>query len=95
MDKLQKLLEKGVGSLISFDSSLFRGLGNVRAAPGSFDAYRVLGLDKGAPDEEIKRRFRELARILHPDTASCSGTEFLFSLVNVSYQVIARERGWL
>ncbi len=60
----------------------------------SFDPYMILGLRKDCSDDEVKRRFRELARILHPDTSSCQGTEFLFLLVNLSYEHIARERRW-
>ena len=59
-----------------------------------FDPYIILGLNKGCSDDEVRRRFRELARILHPDTSSCQGTEFLFLLVNLSYEHIAKERRW-
>ena len=31
------------------------------------DYYEVLGLSKGASDEEIKRAFRKLAKQYHPD----------------------------
>jgi DnaJ-like protein len=31
------------------------------------DPYEVLGLSPGAPDEEVKRAFRQLAKQLHPD----------------------------
>ena len=34
-----------------------------------FDPYRVLGLEKTATDEEVKKRYRELLIKLHPDTA--------------------------
>ena len=60
----------------------------------SFDHYAILGLSKDCSDDEVKRRFRELTRILHPDTSSCQGTEFLFMLVNLSYEHIAKERRW-
>jgi hypothetical protein len=59
-----------------------------------FDAYVILGLARDCSDDEVKRRFRALARILHPDTSCCRGTGFLFTLVNLSYEQIARERGW-
>lgn len=61
--------------------------------PG-FDPYRVLGLDKSASDEEIKRRYNELLHKLHPDTAGVQGTEFLFQMVMAAYELIKRERGW-
>jgi DnaJ-class molecular chaperone len=64
------------------------------AGQSSFDPYMILGLARDCSDEEVKRRFRELARILHPDTSRCQGTEFLFMLVNLSYEQIAKERRW-
>jgi len=59
----------------------------------SWDPYRVLGLDSSAGDDEVKRRYRELVRKIHPDVAG-PGTEFLTMLVNVAYRDIGRQRGW-
>lgn len=56
-------------------------------------AYRMLGLERSASDAEVKKRYRELARRLHPDVA-CRETEHLFKLVQAAYERIARERGW-
>ena len=73
---------------------------NVSQFPGAMqnqsglNPYQVLGLDKSASDEEIKHRYRELLRKLHPDTAGTRGTEFLFTLVMAAYKQISRERGW-
>ena len=58
------------------------------------EPYRVLGLDKSDADDQVKRRYREMAVRLHPDTAGVKGTEFLFQLVTAAYQQISRERGW-
>ncbi len=58
------------------------------------DPYRVIGLDKTASDDQVKKRYRELMVKLHPDTAGIKGTEFLFQLVTAAYQQISKERGW-
>ena len=62
--------------------------------PGGFDSYRVLGLEKTATDEEVKKRYRELLVKLHPDTAGVKGTDFLLQMMIAAYQQIAKERGW-
>lgn len=58
------------------------------------DPYRILGLQKTDPDDQVRKRYRELAVKLHPDTAGVKGTEFLFQLALAAYQQISRERGW-
>lgn len=73
-------------------SAMKTGSQSVRGA--GIDAYRVLGLDKSASDEEIKKRYRELLVKLHPDTAGVRGTEFLFQFITAAYHQISRERGW-
>ena len=57
-----------------------------------FDAYWLLGLEKSASDEEVRKRYRALLHRLHPDTAGVEGTERLLSLVIAAYGQIAKER---
>ena len=59
-----------------------------------FDPYRVLGLEKTAKDEEVKKRYRELLKKLHPDTAEVRGTDFLLQMMITAYQQIEKERRW-
>jgi DnaJ-domain-containing protein 1 len=59
-----------------------------------FDPYQLLCLDKTATDDEIKRRYRNLMRVLHPDTANTEGTNSLCQIVNRAYEQIGKERGW-
>ena len=58
------------------------------------DAYWLLGLEKSASDEEVRKRYRSLLHRLHPDTAGVEGTERLLSLVIAAYGQIAKERRW-
>ena len=68
--------------------------GSQSSHSAGIDAYRVLGLDKSASDEQVKTRYRELVRKLHPDTSGTEGTSFFFQMVLAAYQVIKAERRW-
>ena len=51
------------------------------------DYYEVLGLSKGASDEEIKRAYRKMAKKYHPDINKEPGAEEKFKEVNEAYEV--------
>ena len=53
------------------------------------DYYEVLGVGRGASDEEIKRAFRKLALEYHPDRNSSDGAADRFKEVNEAYQVLS------
>ncbi len=58
--------------------------------------YSVLGVPKGASDEEIKKSYRKLARQHHPDrNAEDSGAEEKFKEVSEAYAVLGdkKQRG--
>lgn len=61
--------------------------------PG-FDPYQVLGLDKSASDEEVKKRYRQLLLKIHPDKVGIEGTNFLTQMVIAAYKMIEIQRGW-
>ena len=63
-----------------------------KAGTMGMNPYIMLGLEKSATDDEVRARFRELAKLLHPDTAPVKGTSFLFQMVNIANEMIARER---
>ena len=102
--KMQELLEdfQGMSEKLLRDASqkLFEragidfagSFGGMKGQAGA-DPYRVLGLDKTASDEEIKKRYRERLRQFHPDTAG-PGFEFHLQAVLAAYELIRRERGW-
>jgi molecular chaperone DnaJ len=52
----------------------------------SKDYYKILGLEKNASAEEIKKAFRSLAHQHHPDKAG--GNEAKFKEINEAYQVL-------
>lgn len=54
------------------------------------DYYKLLGVDKGASQEDIKKAFRKLAHQYHPDKAS--GDEAKFKEINEAYQVLGDDK---
>ena len=84
-------------SFLRYVGSLGIDPSQVPKLPGQqdgLDPYRVLGLEKTATDEEVKKRYRELLIKLHPDTAGVRGTDFLLQIMIAAYQQIAKERRW-
>ena len=53
------------------------------------DYYDVLGVSRGASDEEIKKAFRKLAMEYHPDRNKASGASEKFKEVIEAYQVLS------
>jgi DnaJ-class molecular chaperone len=54
------------------------------------DYYEVLGVSKGASQDEIKRAFRKQAVKLHPDKET--GDEAKFKELNEAYEVLSNEQ---
>ena len=53
------------------------------------DYYDVLGVGRGASEEEIKKAFRRLALEYHPDRNKKGGAEERFKEINEAYQVLS------
>jgi molecular chaperone DnaJ len=53
------------------------------------DYYEILGLERGATDEDIKRSFRKLAQQWHPDVNTEPGADARFKEINEAYQVLS------
>jgi molecular chaperone DnaJ len=53
------------------------------------DAYEVLGVERGDDERAIKKRFRVLARELHPDVNSAQDAEERFKEAAEAYEVLS------
>ena len=52
------------------------------------DYYAALGIDSGAPADEVKKAYRKLARKYHPDVSKEAGAETRFKEVAEAYEVL-------
>src|SRR4051812_49713172 len=57
-------------------------------ANGSADYYKVLGVDKKATQDDIKKAYRKLARQYHPDTNKDAGAEERFKQISEAYDTL-------
>lgn len=55
------------------------------------DAYAVLGLTPNAPLEQVKKHYRNLAKVFHSDKGAMN--DEAMKLLNRAYEAIQRHRG--
>lgn len=56
------------------------------------DYYKILGLQKGASDDDIKKAYRKLALKYHPDKNKSAGAEEKFKEVAEAYEVLSDKK---
>ena len=52
------------------------------------DYYRIVGVQRDATQDDIKRAYRRLARRLHPDVNKDPGAEARFKELGEAYEVL-------
>lgn len=59
------------------------------------DPYKILGIDRNASDDEVKKAYRQMAKKYHPDVNKEPGAEEKFKQIQNAYDQImeARKRG--
>jgi len=52
------------------------------------DYYKILGVERSAPEDAIKKAYRKLARKYHPDVSKEKDAEEKFKEVQEAYEVL-------
>ncbi len=75
-----------LGSKSTEDDEVFRKAVDESSLP---NYYQILGLEKDATPNEIKQRFRKLAKELHPDKTSAEDAENKMMEINKAYEILS------
>lgn len=93
---LDVLFDDIMGSSLADMSELLKQIPGMNVDVNSdkgFNPYKIMELEPTATNDEVKERYRELVKILHPDKSGSNSTNTLFQMVQVSYTMICQERG--
>ncbi|KAI8611497.1 hypothetical protein BC830DRAFT_1140967 [Chytriomyces sp. MP71] len=67
------------------ETQRIRGLSS-RPSP---DFYAILGLERGCSESDVKRAYRKLALLLHPDKCSVAGSDEAFKSLSHAHMVLS------
>ncbi len=56
------------------------------------DYYKILGISKDASIEEIKKAYRNLVKIYHPDLSRTKETEEMLKTINEAYKTLSNPK---
>lgn len=92
---------KHVAQIFGFTSAQFERIRASHFGPDREDPYVILGVDRAASDDNVKRAYHALVRENHPDTMIARGVpeEFVrlatekVASINAAYEMIKKERG--
>ncbi len=98
-DKEREFLQR-VAGIFGFDDATFQRIEANLMGTEATDPYAVLGLPRGASQEEVKATYRRLIREHHPDRLIAEGMpqEFIdvanekLATINAAYEKIRKER---
>jgi len=75
----------------SQNTTIGQAAAGAERAARALDPYAVLGLPHSASLDDVKKRYKQLAMIYHPDKEG--GYESAMKLLNAAYESIRREKG--
>ena len=55
------------------------------------DYYKILGISRNASSDEIKKRYRELAKKLHPDKSKGEKADETMAEINKAYEILSQK----
>jgi DnaJ like chaperone protein len=91
-------LIKRIANLMDVPQSDFESLKNMFYRDSNSD-YKVLGIEVGATDDEVKKAYRQMAIRYHPDKVAAMGDEYQkgaqekFQKIQEAYENIKKHRG--
>jgi DnaJ like chaperone protein len=91
-----EIIEK-ISSYLGVATNDFLSIKNM-FIPETDSSYKILEIDPGSSNEEIKKAYRKIAMKYHPDKVSHLGEDFRksadekFAMVNEAYEKIKKER---